>query len=73
MLEYFNKLHNNRAHILISFWKGRKTKSKYYFIPVEVMETFMKKIPKKSANMKDFAEHLGLYDVKLEDLYKKFW
>jgi len=44
---------NNMSFILLSFWKGSKKKSKYYYIEIKEFKKFMSNINKKSCNEKD--------------------
>lgn len=51
--------------ILVCFWKGRVKSSYYFMIPIRDMLEFIKKVDKKSANLDDFLEHLGEFQITL--------
>jgi len=69
----FHEAHdNNKAYVLISFWKSRKIRSFFYLIPIDIMIQFSAYIPKKSANESEFNQYLSEYRVDIDTIYKQF-
>ena len=64
----FDAIHSaNRAYVLISFRDRFIKNSDFYMIPICGYCVFEQSIPKKSANRKDFSEHLDIYRMKLDN------